>query len=133
MVVASEPNEERADEKSLSKNRDQSAVQESRSQDLQNGEEEEEIQLESRISKALTERTNQIVIILVLVLLFVLPFFQDSQYFKVTSSMDNGLKFVIDAYDSGNWNMFLAARQVYIDQNTGTNYPLIYLLTPDIN
>lgn len=71
--------------------------------------------MESRISKALTEKTNQIVIILVLVLLFILPWFQDSQYFITTTSLDNGLKYVINVYDSGNWNMFLTARQVYID------------------
>jgi len=38
-------------------------------------EEEEEVQLESKIGKTLSERTTKIVIILVLVMLFLLPVF----------------------------------------------------------
>ena len=48
-------------------------------------EDEHNLFTESRISKMLTEKTTKIVIILVLVLLFILPLFQDSTWFNVTS------------------------------------------------
>jgi hypothetical protein len=46
-------------------------------------EDEQDLFMESRISKTLTERTTKIVIILVLTLLFILPEFQSSTYFTV--------------------------------------------------
>jgi len=46
-------------------------------------EDEEELFLESNISRELTERTTKSVICLVLILLFILPLFQDSTWFDI--------------------------------------------------
>jgi hypothetical protein len=50
-----------------------------------------EVPTESRISKALSEKTTKIVIILVLVMLFLLPLFQQSTYYSDPTSQDLGL------------------------------------------
>ena len=69
------------------------------SESKQSEEDEEELFLESNISRVLTERTTKIVICLVLILLFILPFFQDSTWFTVSDQADFGLKVVVDMYD----------------------------------
>lgn len=60
-----------------------------------------DIVVESHISKVLTERTNQIVIILILILLFVLPWFQSSQYLLTDTTMDKGMSMLVGLYDLG--------------------------------
>jgi hypothetical protein len=54
-----------------------------------------EVPTESRISKALSEKTTKIVIILVLVMLFLLPLFQQSTYYSDPTSQDLGLSWVV--------------------------------------
>jgi Fe2+ transport system protein B len=78
----------------------------SSNQPQQEGEEEEIEVHESRISKTLSERTTKIVIILVLLMLFFQPVFTVDTYVDTPPATDQGLKHLVDVFQSGNWTSY---------------------------
>ena len=98
-------------------------------------EEEEEtgIPNESRISKALSEQIQKIVVLICLILLFILPLTQIETYISPYLYHENGLNIAVDEYNKGeNWESYRMAIDILID---GTNYesyyPLIWLSVAD--
>ena len=67
---------------------------------------EEDVVIESKISKTLSANTTRIVIILVLVLLIILPLFTTDIYVTTVTTHENGLKLLGGVYNSGNWTAF---------------------------
>ena len=57
--------------------------------------------MESRISKTLSQRTTKVVVMLVLILLFSLPFCQLETYAEPYLLHENGLEILVDIYNSG--------------------------------
>lgn len=74
---------------------------------MENEEQEEELPLESRISKILSEQTTKVVVLLVLALLFILPSLQLEVYTETYLIHDNGLHMIVDSYNSGtSWDLY---------------------------
>lgn len=57
--------------------------------------------IETNISKILSERTTKVVIMIVLIMLFVQPAFQNDSYVSDPTAADQGIKYLIDIYDNG--------------------------------
>lgn len=68
---------------------------------------------------------------MVLLLLFVLPFLQSSQYFDPASSMEMGFLLCVQIYNTGTWDEYRVAMANYVDKNSGHNFPLVYMQIPN--
>lgn len=63
---------------------------------------------ETNISKVLSARTTQVVIILVLVMLFCQPLFSLDTYYVSATSTDQGIMFMRDIFDSNvSWSAYV--------------------------
>lgn len=94
-------------------------------------EEDEEIPMESNISKTLSDKNTRIVIILVLVLLIILPLFDSGMYLSTTTLHEQGLKIISGVYDGNDWSSYQMAVKFYVDQTYNLKYPLSTLQIPD--
>ena len=73
-------------------------------------EEEEAIPDESRISKALSEQIQKIVVMMVLIMLFMLPLTQIETYISPYLFAQAGLKIAVDEYNKGDsWSAYQTA------------------------
>ena len=106
---------------------------------LEKQEEKEEddthVPTESRISKALSEKISKIVVSLVLLMLFLTPFFQLETYVDTYLHHQHALDMAITTYDRGfqedqnrSWPAYQQAIETLIE-TTGyqSQYPLLYL------
>ena len=66
-------------------------------------------------------------IILVLLLLFILPLFQDTTWFNAPTQGDWGLYLLVGIYDTGDMQGYNIARDIYITANQGIDYPVALL------
>ena len=90
------------------------------------------MQLESKISKTLSEKTTKTVIILVLLMLFLSPLFQSDTYDSVDrTTHQQGLLVLNQLYTTGPWNAYQKYWTHYIDAHKKLGYPLILLKGPD--
>lgn len=79
----------------------------SKSQIDQEEELEEEIMVETNISKLLSERTTKVVIIIVLIMLFFQPIFSSDTYSNEPTQTDQALLFIADIYDkNASWPLY---------------------------
>ena len=96
-------------------------------------EDDAQIPNESRISKALSEAIQKIVVMICLILLFILPLTQIETYIPVYLFHEQGLDIAVGIYNDGqSW----PAYQQAIDELTKgadhtTYYPLLWLNVPD--
>jgi len=91
-----------------------------------------DVPTESRISKTLSERTTKIVIILVLLMLFFQPLFDASTFLNYPAMTDQGLLFLIDMYQSGDWKAYQNTVLAFIAEiGADPVYPMIELNVPD--
>ena len=93
---------------------------------------EDLIPQESKISKTLSEKTTKTVIILILLMLFLLPLFQESTYIDAHSSFEKGLYHLIHVYTGigGTSTEYQTAYDKYLQYHTNEDTPLIYLRDP---
>lgn len=90
------------------------------------------MQLESKISKTLSERTTKIVIILVLVMLFLTPLFQADTFDSVDrTSHQQSLHMLKDIYEKAPWEAYQKYWKEYIKIHSKLGYQLIFLEGPD--
>jgi len=89
--------------------------------------------VETNISKILSNRITQVVIILVLVMLFCQPLFSLDTYFVTASKTDQGIMFMRDIYDSNvSWSAYVNISTYMIQQaSKDPIYPLVYFQGPD--
>jgi len=97
----------------------------------------EKMPVESNISKAFTEKTTKVVIILILSTLFILPFFEITTYFNYKSSFENGFYQLIDVYrvadtnkDASLMSSYEKGVDFYIDDRSSHELPLFRVKLP---
>lgn len=95
-------------------------------------EEDEDMPMESNISKNLSDRTIKIVIILVLLMLFILPLFSIDMWIQTPTMHDQGMLNVCDMYNSNNLTAYKFSVEAYIKAlKDESEVPLIVLLVPN--
>jgi len=89
----------------------------------------EEVPIESKISRTLSERMTKTVIVLILTTLFILPLFDYGTYISATASFDIGLEMlVVSKDDTGTASSeFTSAYSEYVDWHSSLDIPLVYL------
>lgn len=76
-----------------------------------------ELIAETNISKVLSARTTQVVIILVLIMLFCQPLFSLDTYYISPTSTDQGIIFMRDIYDANvSWSAYVNTTEYMIQQ-----------------
>jgi hypothetical protein len=92
-----------------------------------------EIPSEMRVSKKLSNLTTQRVILLILMMLFLLPFFEINIWIDDLSSFQYGLHALVDLNESPivDEETFQLAYWEYVDYHKDLNIPLIYLKVQD--
>lgn len=96
----------------------------------------EDLVVESNISKTLTEKTTKTIIIVILSMLFVLPFFEYSTFYTYTNPQTLGFNMLIDFSDALNnqtlgYADYISAYKYYIDVFKNDSYPLFDLSIPN--
>lgn len=97
--------------------------------------EEDDVPVESRISKELTENNQKILIILILVILFLNPVFLSGTFFNDDPAPEIGLDHLMDIYDKtykvgSNSNIYTTNYNKYIDLMKDYEYPILELQVP---
>lgn len=97
--------------------------------------EEENIILESKISKTLAEKSQKILIVLILTILFITPLFLTSTYFQAVPAPEFGLGQLMEIYDKTakigvNSHIYQTAYNTYVRQMVDYSYPLVELDVP---
>jgi hypothetical protein len=95
---------------------------------------DEELQIESRISKTLAEKSQKILIVLILTILFITPLFQISTYFQPIPAPDFGLEQLMTIYsqykDAADKSVYDRAYTEYVNRMVDYDYPLIEIEVP---
>ena len=100
---------------------------------MEGGEEEIKIPKESRVSKKLSELTTKRVVILILAMLFCLPWFLGETYYVYSTSYEYGLFCVHQIYETTGNNMdyTLSYEAYYREHKNDDRFPLLYLRAID--
>ena len=117
---------------SASLNMDQSVVEREEVEEEDDG----KIPDESRISKALSEQIQKIVVLICLILLFLLPLTQIETYRDSGYLLhDKGMAIAVDLYDEQtSWQSYQDAIKVLIaETGSASYYPMIWLRIADNN
>ena len=101
--------------------------------EAQEDEDDTQIPNESRISKALSEAIQKIVVMICLILLFILPLTQIETYIPVYLFHEHGLDIAVGIYNNGqSWPAYQQAiSELTIGADHTTYYPLLWLNIPD--
>ena len=91
--------------------------------------ENDDMPTESKIAKTLSDKTQRILIVLILTTLFLTPLFQVNTFFQPLPAVDFGLNQLRDIYDNNN-AFYTIARDEYIDRMKDYDYPLIEIVLP---
>ena len=96
---------------------------------------EEDIPVESRISKELTEKNQKILIVLILVILFLNPVFLSGTFFNDDPATEIGLDHLMDIYEKTykvgtNQNLYTANYNHYVEMMKDYDYPILELRDP---
>lgn len=96
---------------------------------------EDDIILESKISKTLAEKSQKILIVLILTILFLTPMFQVNTFFQATPAPEFGLEQLMTIYKdtylgSLPTSVYETAYITYVDKLTDYTYPLIQITDP---
>lgn len=90
---------------------------------------DDDMPTESKIAKTLSDKTQRILIVLILTTLFLTPLFQVSTFFQPLPAVDFGLAQLKVIYEDYN-AFYTTAKDEYIDRMTGYDYPLIEIVLP---
>jgi hypothetical protein len=95
---------------------------------------EPEITLEqSRISKTLTERTMQAIVLIILSLLFLLPLFSPDTYDGDNHANSDMFDITVDLYEGKSWEAYVGSVNLIVENTRNdTQYPIISMEVPDI-
>lgn len=96
-------------------------------------EDDDDIQLESKISKTLSEKSQKILIVLILTILFLTPLFQVNTYYQPVPAPEFGLDQLMKIYDdtyASNTTVYQTSYNNYVDRMKVYSYPLIELKVP---
>jgi hypothetical protein len=96
---------------------------------------EDDMPTESKIAKTLSDKTQRILIILILATLFLTPMFQVNTYFTAVPAVDFGLKQLMELYDDTyevgtNQAVYDTAADEYIDRMRDYDYPIVEISIP---
>jgi|GEM_PF-6286094 len=96
---------------------------------------DDDIILESKISKTLAEKSQKILIVLILTILFITPLFLTGTYYQAVPAPEFGLGQLMDIYDKTakigvNQNVYTTAYNSYVKQMVDYAYPLVELTVP---
>lgn len=94
---------------------------------------DDEMILESKISKTLAEKSQKILIVLILTTLFLTPLFQVSTYFQPIPAPEFGLDQLMRIYDdtyTSDSSIYTTAYATYVSRMKEYDYPLIELEVP---
>ena len=90
---------------------------------------EEGMPVESKIAKTYSDKTQRILIVLILATLFITPMFQGSTYFQPLNAEDFGLGQLIEIYKetvgTTNATVYDTAYDEFVDRMKDYDYPLI--------
>ena len=96
---------------------------------------DDDIPVESKISKALTEKNQKILIVLILVILFANPLFLSGTFFTDDPALEIGLDHLMDIYDKTyklgvNTSIYTSNYNKYVSIMKDYDYPIIKLTVP---
>ena len=99
-------------------------------------ENDEDMITESKIAKTYSDKTQRILIVLILATLFLTPLFAVDTYFTPVPATDFGLETLIDVYETTNnytvnTTIYDTAYNTYVDRMRDYDYPIIELTVPE--